>query len=102
MFTKIYRAGLGEEPAELVKTVGKLGEMAISPDGKQLAFAGAVSLNDPLAQSLRLVENPHGVLQGRLAYGGELHPPLGPDEQRLAQLGFEGLDLVAHRGLGEP
>ena len=26
--------------------------MAVSPDSKQLAFLGAVSLNDPLAQSL--------------------------------------------------
>jgi dipeptidyl aminopeptidase/acylaminoacyl peptidase len=36
----------------LVPTIGKLGPMSWSPDGTRLAFAGATSFNDPLAQSL--------------------------------------------------
>ena len=39
----------------LTPTPGKLGGMAFSPDGAQLAFAGATSFNDPLAQSLFVV-----------------------------------------------
>ena len=37
--------------------------MAVSPDGKQLAFLGAISLNDPLAQSLFTVPSDGGTLR---------------------------------------
>lgn len=54
MFTRIYRAPAagGAEPAIVVPTEGKLGHMAISPDGAHLAYLGATSLNDPVAGSL--------------------------------------------------
>ncbi|MCG8606798.1 S9 family peptidase [bacterium] len=53
VFTKIYRASAtGRTPELLCNTEGKLGPMAVSSDGTQLAFLGAVSLNDPLAQTL--------------------------------------------------
>jgi len=55
MFSRIYRVGLDGAPRVLVETTGKLGTMAVSPDGKWLAWLGAVSLNDPLAQSLFVV-----------------------------------------------
>jgi len=45
----------GGEPRLLVPTEGKLGAMAFSPDGTRLAFLGATSLNDPLAQSVFVV-----------------------------------------------
>ncbi len=48
-------AASGGELQHLTKTAGKLGDMAWSPDGKQLAYIGAVSLNDPLAQSVFVV-----------------------------------------------
>lgn len=56
VFQKIYKtAASGGTPQVLCTTEGKLGPMAVSPDGKQLAFLGAVSLNDPLPQSLFMV-----------------------------------------------
>lgn len=48
-------AGRGAEPRPLTDTRGKLGDMAWSPDGLRLAFLGAVSFNDPLAQSVFVV-----------------------------------------------
>ncbi len=56
MRTGIYRVpAAGGEPEIVTPTIGKLGEMAISPDGEHLAYLGATSLNDPLAQSLFVV-----------------------------------------------
>ena len=55
MFSRIYRVGLDGAPRVLVETKGKLGTMAVSPDGEWLAWLGAVSLNDPLPQSLFVV-----------------------------------------------
>jgi dipeptidyl aminopeptidase/acylaminoacyl peptidase len=56
MDRRIYRVTTDGRAAELlVPTEGKLGPMAWSPDGTRLAFLGAVSLNDPLAQSVFVV-----------------------------------------------
>ncbi len=46
----------GGSPALLVPTPGKLGAMAWSPDGSQLAFLAATTRNDPLAQSVYVVQ----------------------------------------------
>jgi len=43
------------EPRPLTATPGKLGAMAVSPDGSRLAFLGATSWDDPSAQSLFVV-----------------------------------------------
>lgn len=43
------------EVTRLVETPGKLGTMAVSPGGGHLAFLGATSRNDPVAQSLFVV-----------------------------------------------
>jgi dipeptidyl aminopeptidase/acylaminoacyl peptidase len=46
----------GSAPPRLVtRTEGKLGAMAVSPNGNHLAFLSAVSLNDPLAQTVFVV-----------------------------------------------
>lgn len=45
----------GGTPALLVPTPGKLGSMAWSPDGSRLAFLAATTRNDPLAQSVYVV-----------------------------------------------
>jgi len=57
MYQKIYRTTIGDgaTPAVLCPTVGKLGSLAVAPDGSLLAFQGATSLNDPLDQSLFIV-----------------------------------------------
>jgi len=56
MFKQIYRASVaGGAPRQVCETIGKLGAMTVSPDGTALAFLGAVSTNDPIAQSLFIV-----------------------------------------------
>jgi dipeptidyl aminopeptidase/acylaminoacyl peptidase len=53
MFRKMYTVSLeGGSPQLFCKTEGKLAQAAYSPDGSRVAFLGAVSLNDPVAQSL--------------------------------------------------
>ncbi len=46
----------GGTPSLLLPTPGKLGGMAWSPDGTQLAFLAATTRNDPLAQSVYVVQ----------------------------------------------
>jgi dipeptidyl aminopeptidase/acylaminoacyl peptidase len=46
----------GGAPELLVPSEGKLGSMAWSPDGTRLAFLGATAMNDPLAQSIFVVQ----------------------------------------------
>ena len=56
MYQRIYTVtATGGEPGVLCSSQGKLGSMAVSPDGNMLAFQGATSLNDPLAHSLFVV-----------------------------------------------
>ena len=56
MDRRIHRVTVdGRGPELLVPTEGKLGPMAFSPDGARLAYLGATSLNDPLAQSVFVV-----------------------------------------------
>jgi dipeptidyl aminopeptidase/acylaminoacyl peptidase len=53
MMRRIFSVTIdGGAPQLLVPTEGKLGPMAWSPDGNRLAYLGATSLNDPLAQSV--------------------------------------------------
>jgi dipeptidyl aminopeptidase/acylaminoacyl peptidase len=46
----------GGTPSLLIPTPGKLGGMAWSPDGTQLAFLAATTRNDPLSQSVYVVQ----------------------------------------------
>jgi dipeptidyl aminopeptidase/acylaminoacyl peptidase len=55
MFSKLYRVSLDGRPEILTDTPGKIGAFAVSPDDKRVAFLGASSQNDPLAQSVFLV-----------------------------------------------
>jgi Tol biopolymer transport system component len=56
MFRRIYVAGAGGTRFDRLTDIrGKLGGMAWSPDGRTLAFISAVSMNDPLAQSVFVV-----------------------------------------------
>ena len=57
MFRRIVTATVaGGALTPFVETEGKLGPMAFSPDGRRLAWLGAVAMNDPLAQSLFVAE----------------------------------------------
>ncbi len=61
MYKKIYTVSVdGGRLVILCKTEGKLGNMAYSPDGTRLAFVAAVSLNDPIAQSVFVVSTNGG------------------------------------------
>lgn len=56
MYERIYRIDAsGGNPEMICETEGKLGNMDISPDGKMLAFCGAVDISDPLPQSVFVV-----------------------------------------------
>lgn len=56
MYQKIYKVSAeGGNPEVVCDTDGKLGNMDVSPDGKNLAFCGASDISDPLAQSIFLV-----------------------------------------------
>lgn len=55
MSSKLYRVLLDGAPVLLTETPGKLGGFEVSPDGSRVAFLGATSRNDPLAQSLFVV-----------------------------------------------
>ncbi|MFI5164657.1 MAG: prolyl oligopeptidase family serine peptidase, partial [Bacteroidia bacterium] len=56
MYQRIYHVNATGGTAEVVcKTEGKLGNMDVSPDGKQLTFCGATDISDPIAQSVFLV-----------------------------------------------
>ena len=60
MYRRIDRVTTdGAAPTLLTRTQGKLGAMAWSPDGTRLAYMGAVSFNDPLAQTV-FVATPGG------------------------------------------
>ncbi len=57
MFQQIYRVQVpGGIPRKIIATTGKLGMLSISPDSKKLAYLGAVSENDPLAQSVFVMQ----------------------------------------------
>ena len=60
----LYRVELSRNlPKKILDTPGKLGSMDISPDGKKLAFLGAVTRNDPLPQTIFIVslKNPKNI-----------------------------------------
>src|SRR5690606_33875979 len=71
MYRKIHTVTRdGGAPRLLAPTEGKLGPMAWSPDGRQLAYLGATSMNDPLAQTVFVVtpgEPPRNLPPGREA-----------------------------------
>lgn len=53
MYSKLYRVPAGGgEPKVLYETEGKLGDLEVSPDGKTLAYLGAVDIYDALAQNV--------------------------------------------------
>lgn len=55
MYQKIYKVSSeGGVPQVVCETDGKLGNMDVSPDGKNLAFCAAQDISDPLPQSVFL------------------------------------------------
>ncbi|MBI4931700.1 MAG: S9 family peptidase [Bacteroidetes bacterium] len=61
MYQKIYKVNAeGGTPQVVCETEGKLGNLSVSPDGKNLAFCGAVDISDPLPQSVFVVPDSGG------------------------------------------
>lgn len=61
MYQKIYKISSdGGTPEVVCETDGKLGNLSISPDGKNLAFCAATDISDPLPQSIFVVADTGG------------------------------------------
>jgi dipeptidyl aminopeptidase/acylaminoacyl peptidase len=62
MFSQIFTMRSdGQNTRHLVKTDGKLGMMAWSPDNKKIAYLGAMRRSDPLAQRIWVADSETGV-----------------------------------------
>ncbi|MCH7876418.1 MAG: S9 family peptidase [Gemmatimonadetes bacterium] len=82
----------------LTETPGKLGGMAWSPDGKRLAFIGAISQNDPLAQSIFVAPVASGIAVNRtLDYEGSVTWVGWQDGRTLLFLATEGTATAINR-----
>ena len=92
LYRRIYRVSVeGGAPQLIVPTEGKLGAMAYSPDGSRLAWVGAVSLNDPLAQSLFVVPAAGGTGTNLTPdYEGSVHALSWADDRTLRFVATEG------------
>ncbi|MEM7588363.1 MAG: S9 family peptidase, partial [Acidobacteriota bacterium] len=103
MNSKIYSVaaqtadGASSQPRVLTETLGKLGGMEVSPDGRWLAFLAAVSRNDPLAQSLFVVSAEGGEKKNLTeAYEGSVTNLAWQDDQTLLMLAVEGEQQAFH------
>ena len=82
----------------LTETPGKLGGMAWSPDGAKLAFLGATSTNDPLAQSVFVVPAGGGQALNRTpGYSGSATWVGWLDDGTLLFMASEGTQRVLNR-----
>ncbi len=94
MFKQLYTASLDDgAPRHLCETKGKLGPMAVSPDGKTLAFAGATGMNDPLAQSLFVVSLSGGVpVNLTKGFQGSVRSLAWKNDREIVALSTEGVE----------
>jgi len=91
MFSRIYSMSLGDQAQLLTDTTGAIGHISISPDGDNLAFLSAVSLNDPLAQSLFLVPATGGNARNlTVAYEGSVSLLTWLDDRTILMVADEG------------
>lgn len=99
MFRQIFTVHADASAFEpLTETPGKLGQMAWSPNGANLAYLGAVSTNDPLAQSVFIVPRTGGEAVNRtVGYDGSVLSLEWLDNERIAILAAEGTRTVLHR-----
>jgi dipeptidyl aminopeptidase/acylaminoacyl peptidase len=98
MFQKIFRVAVENGlPEVITPTFGKLGSMAVSPDGEKLAYLGAVSLNDPIAQSVFIVQVSGGKSRNITEeYQGSVLQVHWLDNRRLLMLAVEGVRTIVY------
>jgi dipeptidyl aminopeptidase/acylaminoacyl peptidase len=98
MFRRIYTVPAGGGPLTLLtETRGKLATLAWSPDGGRVAFVGAVSFDDPLAQSV-FVAAPGGIAVNRTPdYEGSVLTLNWLDARTIAFVAAEGTKTVLNR-----
>ncbi len=99
MFSDLYSVQLhGDGPQLITDTDGKLGGFAVSPNGENLAWVGAVSLNDPIAQSLFIssltTEAPGNLTEG---FEGSVTSLQWLDDDTLMMLAQEGTATKLYR-----
>ncbi|MGD8278197.1 MAG: S9 family peptidase, partial [Gemmatimonadota bacterium] len=98
MFRRIYTVpAAGGEPVLLTETEGKLGTMAWSPDGRRLAFVGAVSFDDPLAQSAFIAEPGARAVNRTPDFEGSVLTLAWLDAQTIVFVAAEGTHTVLAR-----
>ena len=96
MFRRIYTVpAQGGTPVLLTETEGKLG--AMSPDGRRLAFVGAVSFDDPLAQSVFVAAPGSPAVNRTPDYAGSVLTLAWFDARSIAFVGAEGTHTVLNR-----
>ncbi len=87
----IVQANTGEV-LTVLDTAGKLGDVAWSPDGSQVAFVGAVDLNDPAPGQIFIAEsNGEGIRALSPGYPGHVTEVQWRDADTLWYLGSRGL-----------
>ena len=99
----LYRVNIPKNlPRKILDTPGKLGPMDISPDGKNLAFLGAVTRNDPLPQTIFTVpfKNPT-MISSHLGKNESFYDLQWVDDQTILARSVRGtktvLSLVKYR-----
>lgn len=91
MYSRLYVTDLAGAWKPLTTTEGKLGALAWSPDGKKVAFLGAVDLHDPTAGVLFVVEAAGGAAKALTAdYEGTGASVSWPRDGQIVLLANEG------------
>ncbi len=91
MYSRLFVATVDGGWAALTKTEGKLGGLAWSPDGKQIAFLGATDIHDPTSGVLFVVSAGGGTARALTAdYEGTGTQVVWPRAEQIVMLANEG------------
>lgn len=99
MYQKIYRISAAGGRAEIVvPTEGKLGHVAYSPNGRRIAWLGAVDIHDPSAQNVFIARRDgQGKRNLTADYQGSVIWFHWLDDETIAMIGIEKTATRAYR-----